>query len=204
MQPRTILITIFWLTTSCPASYGQQVYTSRVDVKQMTDTFGFAKQWDYPWYTLKDEDGKFSSALNDTIHPEDTAHLYHTANCETNVQGGYEIRYCFATRTSDVIMITFSDGLPAYAGTYSIYIRNDSFYFKPDIIYPKPTRKISYHTDRQKLILNQHSYNLNDLIIGYADIEFSEIPASGKAPSENKIYLRGYFRVRLWVGMEQN
>ena len=100
-----------------------------------------------------DSTGKFFT-LGD---PVDTTHLFFTANCSTNVQGGYEIRYCFADRIKDNIVLTFSDGLPAYASEYYSYITADSFYFRPRTIYPLKSHgeKISYQVTKQQLTLKQ-------------------------------------------------
>src|ERR1700747_1575032 len=67
--------------------------------------FGFTKHWAYPWYITKDDNGKFSSAEDVKITAKDTAHLFYTASCSTNVQGGYEIRYCAASRVDGEIKI---------------------------------------------------------------------------------------------------
>lgn len=167
----------------------------------MKDTFSFAKQWDYPWEVFKDEStGEFTRNDDQTLIPADTAHLFYTANCLTNVQGGYDIRYCFADQSKNTITLIFSDGLPAYASEFYFYIAGDSFYFKPKTTYPLyiPGQKISYKVTKQKLKLTRNNYKIGDKIIGYVDAEFIEtISVPKKGTKQHKFYLRGYIRTPL-------
>ncbi|WP_153798579.1 hypothetical protein [Foetidibacter luteolus] len=182
-----------------------QVSYSKFEVnEQMTDTFSFAKKWDYSWNILKDEaTGRLESADDHALTAEDTAHLFYTANCSTNVQGGYNIRYGFAEKKQDLVTLCFSDGLPAYASRFYLFIQGDSFYFKPEIILPQ--RKIEQEQiieiNEQKLILNKKNYRNGDIIMGYADIEFTEITVSvNSRKQQKKFYMRGYFRTRVKQG----
>lgn len=179
-----------------------QTKYSRLSVdRQMKDTFAFARQWDYSWEVFKDDStGEFIKNDDRPLTPADTAHLFYTANCLTNVQGGYDIRYCFADQSKGIIMLTFSDGLPAYASEFYFYITGDSFYFKPKTTYPLylPGQKISYQVTKQKLILNKNNYKIGDTIIGYVDAEFIEtVSVPKRGTKQHKFYLRGYIRTPL-------
>jgi hypothetical protein len=179
-----------------------QVKYSKLSVdRQMKDTFSFANKWDYSWEVFKDDStGEFTRNDNQSLTPADTAHLFYTANCLTNVQGGYGIRYCFADQRKDIITLTFSDGLPAYASVFYFYIKGDSFYFKPKTTYPMyiSGQKISYQVTKQKLTLNKNNYKIGDKIIGSVDAEFIEtVSVPKKGTKEQKFYLRGYIRTPL-------
>jgi hypothetical protein len=169
--------------------------------RQMKDTFAFAKQWDYSWEVFKDDStGEFTRNDDQPVTTGDTAHLFYTANCLTNVQGGYNIRYCFADQSKEVIRLTFSDGLPAYASEFYFYLKDDSFYFKPKIIYPVRIsgQKISYQVTKQKLTLNKNKYIIGDKIIGYVEAEFIEIVSvPNKGTEKRTFYLRGHIRTPL-------
>ena len=86
---------------------GKDSLTNKTFSKFLVDTyhkdiFSFAKNWDYSWDVYKDDStGMFSKNGEEPITSSDTAHLFYTANCLTNVQGGYEIRYCFADKTQE-------------------------------------------------------------------------------------------------------
>ena len=136
MQKITHFIIFFWLIACGRPAFGQHAYQAKITVKAIPDTCSFPGHWAYSWDIFKNDDGTFSSALSDTIQPGDTAHLYFSADCNTNIQGGYDIRYCYAIKAGNAITINFADGLPAYASTFTIYIHKDSFYFKPHISYP--------------------------------------------------------------------
>lgn len=166
---------------------------------QLKDSFSFTKKWDYAWDIIKDDDGKLFRADGEKIKPADTAHLFFTANCHTNVQGGYNIRYCYASKKDDNIQLLFSDGLPAYASDFLVYIKKDSACFKPKTIYPAPARseKITYRIDKGKLVLNTPAGTAKN-IMGYIDLAFTEIVTlPGKEPQETQLYLKGYFKTPL-------
>lgn len=101
LNPFIIILTIVCFTgqnTSAQMKYSK----FRVD-RTMKDTFTFAVNWDYFWEVFKDDStGEFSRNDDQPLTPADTAHLFYTANCLTNVQGGYDIRYCFAVSRPEI------------------------------------------------------------------------------------------------------
>lgn len=194
------MIALTLLTIVGQNSFAQNKYSKLSVDRQMKDTFSFANQWDYDWDIFKDDDGKFSAADGRKIKGKDTTHFYFTTNSVTNIQGGYTIRYCFAKKINDTIALIFSDGLPAYASEFYIYICGDSFYFKPKTIYPSYIRgqKISYQVTKQSLTLNKGSYKVGDIIMGYVDIEFIEtVSLLNKEIQAQTFYLRGYVKTPL-------
>jgi len=196
---KIILLAIIF-SCSLATGFSQSHHTSLITIdKNFRDTFTFHKQWAYEWSVIKEDDGSFSKAFDGKVKAADTAHLFYTANCSTNVQGGYHIRYSYAEKINDELVLTFEDGLPAYASVFWIHIKNDSFYFKPKTIYPQPTRgKLSYHIDSQKLVLNKNQFSRGELVKGYIDIQFTEVTSSpGNESRERKYFLRGYFRTPL-------
>lgn len=201
MNFKPAILFLAFLVTGTLYSYSQTKYAKVSVNRQMKDTFSFAKQWDYSWEIFKDDStGEFTRSDDQPLMPADTVHLFYTANCFTNVQGGYSIRYCFSLQSKDVITLTFSDGLPAYASEFHFYIKSDSFYFKPKTVYPMyiPGQKISYRVTKQKLTLNKNMFEIDDTIIGYVDAEFIEtVSVPKKGIKQNKFYLRGYIRTPL-------
>jgi len=201
MYTKPFIFTLVLLTSWGQNSFAQIKYSKLSVDRQIKDTFSFAKQWNYSWEVLKDDStGEFARNDDQSLTPADTVHLFYTANCFTNVQGGYEIRYCFADQSKGIIKLTFSDGLPAYASEFYIYITGDSFYFKPKTTYPKyiPGQNISYQVIRQKLTLNKNNYKIGDIIIGYIDAEFIEtVAVPRKGTKHHKLYLRGNIRTPL-------
>jgi hypothetical protein len=188
---------IYLLLASVQLSFGQTKYSrARID-EEFKDTFSFVDEWDYPAGVYKDESTGEFSTLGD---PLDTTHLFFTANCVTNVQGGYQVRYCFANKNKDNIVLTISDGLPAYASKYYVYIKGDTFYFQPKTIYPViyPGEKISYEVTKQKLTLNKSSYKAGDTIICFIDAEFIETVSLPKKGSQShRYYLKGFIKTPL-------
>ncbi|MBI1344568.1 MAG: hypothetical protein GC171_16730 [Terrimonas sp.] len=164
----------------------------------LKDTFSYVHHWDYPWYILKDEEtGELSNALNTGIHQEDTAHLYFTAHCETNVQGGYLIRYCEARRFGDTLKLILTDGLPAYASIFHIDIIKDSFNFSPELIFPaySTTQPLQFSVQQQAMTLNLAAVDGAAMIFGFINFQFEQvIPLDNKPPEIYKYYLRGSIR----------
>jgi hypothetical protein len=74
------------------AATAQQSFIPVIFSKEPKGVFSFEKEWAYPWYIIKDDKGMFAKVLAGKITKEDTAHSYFTANCKTNVQGGYSLR----------------------------------------------------------------------------------------------------------------
>jgi hypothetical protein len=161
------------------------------------DAFTFTKKWAYPWYIQKDDKGKFIKAEDGEITKKDTAHLYYTANCKTNVQGGYQIRYCRASNKGNAIKLNFADGLPGYGSEFNIYLSKGKFYFEPVIVYPAFTRgeKITHKVTSSRLTLYQPATNAVKVISGFVDVEFIETSTGTKFGTTNhKYYFRGYFK----------
>jgi hypothetical protein len=187
--------------------YAQKELYSKITIsKNINSNFSFTKKWDYAWDVFKDENTGIVEKLDgdSTLTAEDTTHLYFTANCKTNIQGGYTIRYCYATKENDFIKIDFSDGLPAYASHFSVYLKKDSFYCVPKTIYPQFTigQKISYTITKQQLRLIKKSFSINEKIQGFINLEFIEtVEIPSKTSVKNKFFLRGYFKAPLQVNL---
>ena len=201
MNIKPFIFFLVFLIAGGQNSLAQTKYAKLAIHTQMKDTFSFAKKWDYSWEVFKDDStGAFTRNDDQPLTAADTAHLFYTANCLTNVQGGYGIRYCFAEQSKDIFTLTFSDGLPAYASEFYFYIKGDSFYFKPKTTYPLhiPGEKITYLVTKQKLRLKKNNYKIGDTIMGYVEADFIEtVSVPKKGTRQHKFYLRGYIRTPL-------
>ncbi len=171
---------------------------SKVTVdKNLKGNFSFTKNWDYPEGVFKDDStGEFTTDGSLL----DTTHLFFTANCSTNVQGGYDIRYCYATKVKNKIRLTFADGLPAYASEFYVYIDTSSFWCDVETIYPAITKgqKKSCTIAKQKLTLDKSKYSKGDTIKGFIEMEFIEtVSVPNKAVQKRNLFLKGYFKTPL-------
>jgi hypothetical protein len=165
--------------------------------KESDDVFAFTKNWAYEWNITKDDNGRLSKTEVGKITSKDTFHLYFATNCKTNVQGGYSIRYCYATKKVGIIILNFSDGLPAYASEFNVNIERNRFSFNPNLIYPEIIlgEKRSCRVTKNKLTLYQENYAISKQISGYIDEEFIETTSiAGKKPESHRYYFRGYFK----------
>jgi hypothetical protein len=165
--------------------------------------FMFDKGWAYRWNIIKHDDGRFENTIGDGFKPADTAHLYFTANCKTNVQGGYLIRYCYAGFKTDTVVLNFADGAPAYNNEFKLYLIGHKFYIEPNITYPELVswQKTTYRITNSELLITSRNYANAKTIRGYVNIEFDEVTKEPRhKPHINKLYLRGYFKTPLQKG----
>lgn len=136
--------------------------------------------------------------MGDIKEKEDTVHLYYTADCTTNVQGPYKIRYCYAEKNKEEIALIFSDGLPAYASTFTVKVKDGRFSFQPNLIYPSPEPVAKkYEIVKQELILSKSTYAPGEKAKGYVSIEFK---MKGNNATEDIYYLKGFFNTPVLKG----
>ena len=171
---------------------------SKVTVdKSLKGNFSFSKKWDYPEGVFKDDStGEFTTDGS----PLDTTHLFYTANCSTNVQGGYDIRYCYAKKDKNKITLTFADGLPAYASEFYVYIDTTNFWCDAETIYPVfiKGQKKSCTIIKQKLTVDKPKYSKGDKIKGFIEMDFIEtVSVPKKAVQKRKYLFKGYFKTTL-------
>jgi len=193
---------LFWLLLLCfclnrQGSVTQPHITKTIVFKRATkDSFAFANNWDYPAGLIKDDGGKFHKRTDREITKKDTSHLYFTAHCRTNVQGGYAIRYCYAKRKAGGIGLSFLDGEPAYASEINVFILEGKFTFTSKIIYPELSTgsKVIYKVTASKLFLYNKHYNASKEISGYIDAEFTETMLLKGKIEKHQYYLKGYFK----------
>ena len=67
----------FILIGSCHSNSDKSSKNKVVYAPSLQDTFFLSEMWSYPSFTIKDENGKFDSAMEGEL---DTTHLLHTAN----------------------------------------------------------------------------------------------------------------------------
>lgn len=197
MNLKLFLLLIFSSIGICPV-FSQSKTSSSITIGKTPEAkFSFTKNWGYKWNILKHNDGKFENIYGKQIQPADTAHLYHTANCQTNVQGGYNLSYCNATKKDGTIELIFTGGQPAYGSEYKVSLKNNKIYFDPDIVYEEiiENATMAYKITKSKLIFNQKSYNTAQALSGYINIEFNEVASLPKRkPVIHQYHLRGYFK----------
>jgi len=194
---KQLLVFVNWMLM-ISSSLAQSKTSPAVAIGKIPESrLTFVEKWAYPWHIIKIKDGRFEDSESGEIIKGKVARLYFTANCQTDVQGGYSIRYCYASKNKDTIRLNFADGLPAYASEFNIYIEKDRFSFEPKIIYPQltPNEKLIYKPISSKLILDHNNYKTIKVITGYVNAVFEEITySSNKTQTAKKYYFRGYFK----------
>jgi len=186
---------IFYLFCNSDA-IAQPTMDAIVFQKEPAAEFSFLNNWAYAWDVVKHDNGKFEKVDADRVTATDTVHLYYTANCKTNVQGGYAIRYCNASKANGKISLVFADGMPAYSSEFDITIVGNNYCFKPEVVYPELSMrgKLVYKTTYSKLILFQKDPAASKIISGYIDVRFVESSSVQGDLKKQHYYLRGYFK----------
>ena len=197
MNLKLLLLLIYW-GIGIYSAFAQSTSTASITIGKIPEArFSFTKNWAYKWDVIKNNDGKFEKTTDGQIQPGDTTHLYYTAQCQTNVQGGYSLYYCDATKKAGTLELTFTGGQPAYGSEYKVSLKNNKIYFDPDIAYEDiiENATITYKTIKTKLTFNQRNYSTAKVISGYINIEFEEVVSLPKRkPVIHQYYLRGYFK----------
>ena len=108
--------------------------------------------------------------------------------CITDHQGEHELSECHVYMDGDTLVIRFPAQLPAYWGSVEVKVVNGEFNAEFNGV-PFELIDLKFETIKQKLILNQDPYILNDTLYGYADFIFREIePATGQS---HTFYFKG-------------
>jgi len=218
MRFKPLLLVLGCLSAGPQLTLPQTKFSKIKIDKDFKDTLSFVSGWDYPAgiYEIGNtgEFARFGDGPDTIVRNQadstaavqlDTTHLFFTANCATNLQGGYKIRYCSAEKQLNKIVLTLSDGFPDYPSEYYVYITADSFYFQPKTIYPimYVGEKLTYHITKQSLTLAKKSYVLGETVIGYVNVEFTEtISIPGEHQETHKLYLRGFIKTPLKQGIQ--
>jgi len=191
---------ILFLCASCNLAnnaFAQSRFAQKVVVQAVpADSLAFTSGWGYHWYMIKQGDVTFENTNGTKLKAEDTAHLYFTSHCETNVQGGYAVQYCYASIKKGVIKLNFLDGMPTYSSQYNVFIKGDSFYCKAKTVYPISSvgEKIIDITKQQTLVLDKQKYEVGDTLKGYINFTFRETSrAPGRKTYNYTYYFKGFF-----------
>lgn len=178
-----LLMALPAITVSAQAPKAKVIRASMIP----KDGFPFSKEWAYPWYITRDDKGNFEHAMGEPVTAADTAHLYFTAGCETNIQGVYTIRYCYASMERDTLKLLFEDGMPAYASSFEVKVYKDNFEVIPHLVYPSPGKVKPGKVIEQSMTLSVNNYGAGGYISYIFRIE----------GSDQSYYLRGFFNTPL-------
>lgn len=181
-----------------PEEHNTIVYhTYQVD-PNMPDTFTFPLRWDYPWWTIRNDDGSFENTAGNAISAQDTAHLYFTADCTSDHQGEHAVQYGYAKIEEDLLTLSFRGGEPAYFDRYFIYIKKNEFGAAMDVsyIFPSEHIRIDIRTLSQELLLDRSEVKAGDTIKGKVDVSFLETHSEKKQIIyQDTIRFHGYFKI---------
>lgn len=145
---------------------------------------------------LKDEaTGSFEKTISDslgnnTILPEDTVHIQHTANLQLTHQGKHLIRSIEAALMNDTLLLFTMAELPAYTGTIAITVnKGKAFFMFHDVPFePLYNEHSLYIPLRQSLLLNKKHYRVGDTLRGRLEYRFREDHYKSGTKVSAKIY----------------
>ena len=175
------ILTLFFIFST--QIFGQNIDTTIIKLKKklndaivvknfLDKNFTFTKKWNYLNGDYKDANGKFytdGSKLYKT-------YIHYTANCKTNIQGGFTFKNCHALKSKKNITLLFVDGLAAYGSWFRVTLNKLTFKSEVETIYPVKQigESILIEITDQQLFLNKINYKKGNVIKGYVSIEFVE------------------------------
>lgn len=165
-----------------------------------------SSDWEYPWYVIKHEDGKFENTKDDSISAQDTIHLIHNSKCFTyRIKNGKkdeepctQLPICEAKLSHDTLLISTYDFSASNAEAVYISVYGDQYLMTYKVNYVVPYQKIEVENINQRLVLNQSSFKKGQVLKGEVYLEIKETMTyeSGKKSAFNKL-IEGTFEVKI-------
>ena len=128
----------------------------------------------YPWYILKNDDGKFESAMGLAITEEDKVPVEHTSNCVSTHRGNHKMDFCHAKLGSDNLQLEVYGGLPAYASSLMIQIKDSKFSCFFRATYPFPVKDLKWKILSKELIIKNKNFKKGERLYARISVEFEE------------------------------
>ena len=206
-QTKLLIIIIFTIVAS-PVIYGQNIadYKNCEDsiIKEISvdenlnSEFFFTSESSYPWYIIPNDDGTFENVLGKEISKEDTILIEHTSNCLSTHQGEHVMHLCDAVMKSpDLLQLNIHGGLPAYASSLMIQIKDSRFkcYFKA--VYPAPITGLKWKILSKELKVKAKDFKKGKRLYGWLSVVFEETGTYRGKTTKEKYKIEGYLKPKI-------
>jgi len=173
--------------------------TDKLEAKVIFDNklhsgFFNSHETSYPWYISKSDDGTFESALGGKIAKQDKIPIEHTSNCFSTHQGKHDLNFCDATYKSGVLQLEIYGGMPAYASSLMITVKDLQFFCQFKTAYPAPVSNCKWNILSKKLIFKNNNIKKGERIYTWVSVEFEEISTYQGETTINQYKIEGYLK----------
>jgi len=148
----------------------------------------------YPWYIIRNDDGTFESAIGDEVSVEDKILREHTANCVSTHQGKHSMVFSDATYDAGTLRLEIHGGMPAYASSLMITIKDSEFFCRFRASYPAPVSNCKWNILSKKLIFRDKDIEKGRRIYAWLSVEFEEISTYQGKTTTMKHKIEGYIK----------
>jgi len=148
----------------------------------------------YPWYILRNDDGTFESTIGDEVSEEDKILIEHTSNCVSTHQGKHIMDFSDATYDAGTLRLEIHSGMPAYASSLMITIKDSEFFCRFRASYPAPVSNCKWNILSKKLIFRDKDIEKGRRIYAWLSVEFEEISTYQGKTTTMKHKIEGYIK----------
>ena len=198
--------TIVSLTILClpGTAFGQDCYDynnttdklkARVSYDNKIDSQFFRSyKASYPWYIIKNADGTFENTMGDEVSEEDKIPIEHTSNCVSTHQGKHVMDFCDATYDAGTLRLEIHGGMPAYASSLMITVKDAEFLCRFRASYPAPVSNCTWNILSKKLIFKNRAIKKGRRLYAWLAVEFEEISTYQGKTTTTKHRIEGYIK----------
>jgi hypothetical protein len=143
--------------------------------KDLYSIFFDSHEASYKWYIVKHDNGTFEDTMGGKVSKEDKIPIEHTSNCVSTHQGEHSMNFCDANLKSRVLQLKIHGGLPAYASSLLIEVKeNQEFFCFFKAVYHAPVTDLKWNILSKKLRLKTSDFKKGKQIFGWLSVEFEE------------------------------
>jgi hypothetical protein len=201
-----IFFTIVSMTILCLpcTSLSQNCYDYNNSTDKLKDHIAFDNKIDskffrsykasYQWYIIRNGDGTFENTLGDEVSDEDKIPREHTAHCVSTHQGNHVMDFCDATYDAGTLKLEIHGGMPAYASSLIITVKDPGFFCRFKASYPAPVSNCKWNILSKKLIFRDKNIEKGRRLYAWLSVAFEEISTYQGRTTAMKHKIEGYLK----------
>ncbi len=148
----------------------------------------------YPWYIIRNDDGTFENTLGDEVSAKDKILIEHTAHCVSTHQGKHSMDFCDATYNAGTLTLEIHGGMPAYASSLMIIVKDSDFFCRFRASYPAPVSNCKWNILSKKLIFRDKGIEKGRRIYAWLSVAFEETSTYQGKTTTMKHKIEGYIK----------
>jgi hypothetical protein len=201
-----VFVTIVSLAILCLAStslsqncYDYNNTTDNLNVhvsfnSKMDSKFFRSRKASYPWYIIRNADGTFENTLGDDVSEEDKIPIELTAHCVSTHQGEHVMDFCDAIYDAGTLRLEIYGGMPAYASSLMIIVKDPDFLCRFRASYPLPVSNCKWNILSKKLIFKNKDIKKGRRLYAWLSVEFEETSTYQGKTATTRHTIEGYIK----------